>query len=164
MIKQMRDINIQDQNGDTVLQRVMNKGYDIGPTRKRVIAIILGTDDVDVDVQNNLGQTALHTAALARLQYMDLWTDLLNLSEDREAIDNAGRTAASYARELNLRGITNEFGDENLGFTERPTNRNGPDIAYFIENFSSMPLEERRKFENPTAKQCPKCGFGPRKE
>ena len=102
MIKQMRDINIQDQNGDTVLQR-MNKGYDIGPTRKRVIAIILGTDDVDVDVQNNLGQTALHTAALARLQYMDLWTDLLNLSEDREAIDNAGRTAASYARELNQR-------------------------------------------------------------
>lgn len=127
------DIDIQDKTGSTVLHRLTEKKIFTDDDANLLQMLIL--NKADINKQNALGQTPLHSAVKANNP--EAVEILLNNFADTEILDNFGRTATDLAIILTYSPITTLFSSF-AEYYKTPTGRANRAIhKYCIENFRS---------------------------
>ena len=147
-------LNLQNNRGNTVLMLILARfRMNIRTNISVMVNKLLEIDDIQVDLKNNQGDTALHIAARTGYCFYEGWNQLLLTTFDKNATNNQGQTAAQLAG--NQRLITNDYDGI----------RDGQRIAELINNFESLSVEQQRINQETGNKyrvaQCPKCGYGP---
>jgi ankyrin repeat protein len=149
-------LNLQNNRGNTVLMLILAR-FRMGRRNNisRMVDKLLEFDDIQVDLKNDQGDTALHIAARTGYCFYEGWNQLLLTTFDKNATNNQGETAAQIAANLQWQLINDNYNGR----------RDGPPIADVINNFESLSVQQQRINQEECGffrvAQCPKCGYGP---
>ncbi|XP_074662515.1 uncharacterized protein LOC141915032 [Tubulanus polymorphus] len=91
VLKACPDINVQDEDGRTALSLAIFQGD------REAVELLLGIPEIDVNIQNKSGHTALHEAARREQGVINLIDLLLRTNIDVNAYDKFGKTALNFA-------------------------------------------------------------------
>lgn len=98
LLSKVKKIDARNSDGDTFLIYAVKIGTK-GRTFYRTAINHLLTTPININAQNNKGETALHIAAGAGVGTKELVDTLIKKGAKKELYDNKGKQAADYARD-----------------------------------------------------------------